>query len=169
MKALALSLLFTSFTVCADETDTRQHNAKMSFISNVLVVKVGNTPQEAIKALGAPIKKQVTKAENKYYNVTDEIHELQYEGGIFKFYVPSPNIPVHGFPVSFIINSDAYSIKHSLNIGTTREAVTQTLGEPTEQKDGVYVYHNETDTNDVIKIHFINNKISKIAWYFYTG
>ena len=160
--------LFSGISYAADAIQ-KQSNEMLEFTTYGFEINIGKSPSEAIKVLGKPKKHEITKEKNKYYDVTDEIHTLYYKGGEFRFYVPDPSIPVHGFPIMFAVETNDYPIKFGVKIGSSHSEITKILGMPVETINNVFVYYDNSDASNYVYIHFKENKVSKIEWHFYTG
>lgn len=127
--------------------------------------RVGETLAEIITNLGTPQSFKTEKVKNTHNpDQIDEVYELLYDGLFIEIYkVTETN---KEFVTALSVTDDKYKMKWGLNIGSSRNQVKNVLGNPSEEKNNVYIYKTD-EAPSYVSFYFRNGTMYKIYWSFY--
>lgn len=118
-----------------------------------------------IQSIGNPMKVETQKVENRHQpGVMDAIYKLAFDSLAVDIY------DAGGKEIMLYqkITSPKYKVKHGLNIGASKERITDVFGLPQEVNENklIYAYQDELGYETIIVFSITEDKISAIEWNF---
>ena len=127
--------------------------------------RLGKRGIQSIRALGPVKRETVTKVQNPHVDGhTDEIREFFLNGLYVKALFPGGQQNAYLLQ-EVEITKPRYKAKFGLNVGTTREAVEQKLGQPDGEQHGFVEYFHSMGIGTV-RIYLDDERIVKLEWEF---
>jgi len=121
---------------------------------------------QTIRALGKVKREKVTVLENPHVpGHSDELREFFFEDGL---YVKAlfPGRQQNAYLLQEVaITKPRYKVKYGLNLGATKRAVLDKLGQPDGEQPGFVEYFHSMGIGTA-RIYFKDERISKLEWEF---
>ena len=152
----------------AADTSSRSDEARAGRPGVPLAALIENDFATVLDRLNPPLRVEEEPIENRHVpGQVDTLRTYFYEGLRFTVY----DVSASGKKLlqNLTVTSDAYPAPQGVRVGMTRQEITQRLGTPVRQEDGVYIYHlgDGPIPNPILSVHFENDTVSTLKWSFY--
>jgi dienelactone hydrolase len=149
-----------------DSRDAQQQKRVNIFTEQGWAFKLGLRGIQTIRALGPVKREKVTLLQNPHVDGrTDEIREFFFADGLYvKALFPGRQQNAYLLQEVTITRS-RYKAKFGLNLGTTRKALEDKLGQPDGMQPGFVEYFHSMGIGTA-RIHFKDDRIVKLEWEF---
>lgn len=149
-----------------DSRDAGQQKRVNIFTEQGWAFKLGLRGIQTIRSLGPVKREKVTLLQNPHVEGrTDEIREFFFADGLYvKALFPGRQQSAYLLQEVTITRS-RYKAKFGLNLGTTRKAMEDKLGQPDGVQPGFVEYFHSMGIGTA-RIHFKDDRIVKLEWDF---
>jgi hypothetical protein len=126
---------------------------------------VGGSLAEIKRNLGKPAKEDVTERRNIHNKaLVDEIHKLYYDG----LYIEVYHVTEMKKDILLVleVTGEEYPLAYGLQIGITKKKIRDTLGNPNEERPGLWRYFASDFVMGSFEFGFQNDAAVSIRWYY---
>jgi hypothetical protein len=149
-----------------DARSAEQQKRVNVFTEQGWAFRLGLRGIQTIRALGKVKREKVTVLENPHMpGHSDELREFFFEDGL---YVKAlfPGRQQNAYLLQEVaITKPRYKVKYGLNLGATKRAVLDKLGQPDGEQSGFVEYFHSMGIGTA-RIYFKDERISKLEWEF---
>jgi dienelactone hydrolase len=149
-----------------DARSAEQQKRVNVFTEQGWAFRLGLRGIQTIRALGKVKREKVTVLENPHMpGHSDELREFFFEDGLYvKALFPGRQQNAYLLQEVAIIKP-RYKVKYGLNLGATKRAVLDKLGQPDGEQSGFVEYFHSMGIGTA-RIYFKDERISKLEWEF---
>jgi len=154
---------------CATDCDNLRTMLMSEFTKKGWDFEIGHNTDAIKNTLGKPLSESIENIKNLHdEEQIDQIHTLKYAGLEIKVYHVNYVEP-YDFIIEITIDDDSqYPMKYGLKIGASKKAVSDLLGKPDKDNNGIMMYQTEEgDTYPTAIFHFDNGSFKKVKWECY--
>jgi dienelactone hydrolase len=149
-----------------DSRDAEQQKRVNVFTEQGWAFRLGLRGIQTIRALGKVKREKVTVLENPHVpGHSDELREFFFEDGLYvKALFPGRQQSAYLLQ-EVAITKPRYKVKYGLNVGATKRAMLDKLGQPDGEQAGFVEYFHSMGIGTA-RIYFKDDRISKLEWEF---
>ena len=149
-----------------DSRDAEQQKRVNVFTEQGWAFRLGLRGIQTIRALGKVKREKVTLLENPHVpGRNDELREFFFEDGL---YVKAlfPGRQQNAYLLQEVaVTKPRYKVKYGLNVGATKRAMLDKLGQPDGEQPGFVEYFHSMGIGTA-RVYFKDDRISKLEWEF---
>jgi dienelactone hydrolase len=149
-----------------DSRDAEQQKRVNIFTEQGWAFRLGLRGIQTIRALGPVKREKVTVLQNPHVDGrTDEVREFFFADGLYvKALFPGRQQNAYLLQ-EVVITKPRYKVKFGLNVGATRRALIDKLGQPDGEQPGFVEYFHSMGIG-AVRIHFKDDRIVRLEWDF---